>query len=73
MTRIKINNDWFTEETELKTKVVKTLQGLLSANEFWQPCFCALSFDILELALAEVARLESPVTEEEVLFALGKV
>ena len=66
LSRIKINGEWFSEDAEMKTHVVRAYQGLLSATGKGQPCSNKLSFESLELS--EVAALELPFSDEEVFF-----
>ena len=67
--KIKLNRTWVSEDSEIKERVGRAFQSLLTEIREWRPSCEGLSFNAFWGD--NVAMLEAPFSEEEVLFALS--
>ena len=69
LTRVKVNERWLTEESEIKEEVRRVFKGLLANLNGWKPTIDGLIFKRLEEL--DVEGLEKPFSEEKIFGALS--
>ena len=69
LTRVKVNERWLTEESEIKEEVRRVFKGLLADLNGWKPTIDGLIFKRLEEL--DVEGLEKPFSEEKIFGALS--
>lgn len=69
--KIKINENWLTEEQEIQRSVVRAFQNLVMNPGGWRPSLNGLEFD--RIGVEEAVGLKEVFTMEDVFFALSKL
>ena len=69
--KIKINENWLTEEQEIQRGVVRAFQNLVMNPGGWRPSLNGLEFD--RIGVEEAVRLKEVFTMEDVFSALSKL
>ena len=69
ISKLRINGTWISEESDLKTNIIKAFESLMSDSREWKASIKGLTF--ARINEGEASNLERPFTEEEVFLALS--